>query len=276
MNEYNIIAFDMDGTLLNSKKEITAPVMAAVNEAVKQGKQVALSTGRGMGELSLYTKELKNIQYWVCESGAVVYDSWNRKILYRNCFDKKTQTAIAEVAGWEDVDAVLFAMTEGETYIDEWTMQNLDHYNMGQYRPLYEVCARYKSDMEQFVGSNTDGFEKINIMCTSAAEREIIHQRLDSEDVRITYADAEISNLECSPEGTSKATGLQKLCEHLGITADSVMAVGDADNDLDMLGIVGFPIAMGNANEHVKAIARAVVADNDHDGTAEAIQKYLL
>lgn len=276
MSSYELIAFDMDGTLLNSEKKITRPVLDAIAEAEKQGKQVALGTGRSLGELKIYADDLKNIRYWVAESGAAVYDSYNDKFLYRKTFDPQTQQVFAEVAGWPDTDTTLFTMSMGESYIEKRAMKLLDHYNLGVYTETYEACGRLIDEDQDFIASRKEGFEKINIMSDSPETRETVYQRLLALHVPATIAKAEISNLECSPLGTSKATGIKKLCEILNLSTDNVIAVGDADNDLEMLGAVGFPIAMGNGNEHVKAVAKAVVADNDHDGTAEAIYKYLL
>lgn len=276
MSRYEMIAFDMDGTLLNSKKEITAPVVEAIGEAVKAGKKVVLSTGRSLSELRLYGNALKDVQYWCIESGAMVYDSWNDVILFRSCFDEKAQEVITSITGREDTDTILLGMSRGESYFGARLLEQIDHYNLAPFRSLYEVCGTKVEDDRAFFAAYKDGFEKINIFCTSPAEREIILARLEESGAPITLAKAEISNIECSPRGVTKATGLRELCGSLGISTDNVIAVGDADNDLDMLGAVGFPIAMGNANEHAKAAAKAIVADNDHDGTKEAIEKYLL
>ena len=73
-----------------------------------------------------------------------------------------------------------------------------------------------------------------------------------------------------------KGTGLLALAKLLGIPQDATIAVGDADNDLGMLRAAGLGVAMGNANESARAAADAVVADNDHDGCAEAIHRFLL
>lgn len=271
-----MIAFDMDGTLLNSKKQITAPVVEAIGEAVKAGKKVVLSTGRSLSELRLYGDALKDVQYWGIESGAMVYDSWNDAILFRSCFDEKTQEVITSITGREDTDTLLLGMSKGESYFGARLLKQIDHYNLAPFRSLYEACGTKVEDDRAFYATYKDGFEKINIFCTSPAEREIILARLKESGAPITFARSEISNIECSPKGVTKATGLRELCGSLGISTENVIAVGDADNDLDMLGAVGFPIAMGNANEHAKAAAKAVVADNDHDGTKEAIEKYLL
>ena len=86
----------------------------------------------------------------------------------------------------------------------------------------------------------------------------------------------ETASLEFSPTEANKGTGMLALAELLGVPRGATMAVGDADNDLPMLRDAGLGVAMGNANERVRAAADVVVADNDHGGVAEAIRTYLL
>lgn len=66
------------------------------------------------------------------------------------------------------------------------------------------------------------------------------------------------------------------LAERLGLALDEVMAVGDSGNDLTMLEAAGLGVAMGNATEEIKQAADVITADNNHDGVAEAIEKYVL
>ena len=86
----------------------------------------------------------------------------------------------------------------------------------------------------------------------------------------------ETASLEFSPTEANKGTGMLALAELLGVPREATIAVGDADNDLPMLRDAGLGVAMGNANERVRAAADVVVADNDHGGVAEAIRTYLL
>lgn len=276
MDKYKLIAFDMDGTLLNSEKKITNPVLSAIAEASGKGRQVVLASGRSLGELRVYKDILRYVRYWVAESGAVVYDAYNNRILYRKTFSTEVQDALVAVAEWNDTDTMFLSMSEGEIYIDSRGMENMSHYNMAAYESLFEECGRIIGDFPSFMMRNNDGFEKINIISDSSETREIVLKRLEEQKVPATFVKAEISNLECSPTGISKATGLKELCSYLNISSDQVIAVGDADNDLEMLKSVGFPIAMGNGNKHVKSVAKAVVSDNNHDGTAQAIHEYLL
>ena len=78
------------------------------------------------------------------------------------------------------------------------------------------------------------------------------------------------------PLGASKGSGLAWLLNHMDISAENVLAMGDGENDLEMLQMVGVGVAMGNAGPKVKAIADAVVASNDNDGVAEAIRRFVL
>lgn len=81
---------------------------------------------------------------------------------------------------------------------------------------------------------------------------------------------------EAYAKGVNKGAALDKLCEILGISRDEVMAVGDEENDLSMIDFAQLGVAMGNAIPRVKAAAKELVADNDHDGVAEAIRKFAL
>ena len=114
----------------------------------------------------------------------------------------------------------------------------------------------------------------MNLYHATAEGRERTRKRLAGLD--LVLADAEKTALECSATGVTKGTGLLRLCEYLGVEPEETIAVGDADNDLNILETAGLAIAVGNANEHVKAVAAVVVNDCDHDGCAEAIDKYLL
>lgn len=83
MSNYELIALDMDGTLLNSQKKISKQTITAIKKATALNKYVVLSTGRGLAELKDYENEICDIQYGVLESGALVYDLKNRKIIHQ-------------------------------------------------------------------------------------------------------------------------------------------------------------------------------------------------
>ena len=94
------------------------------------------------------------------------------------------------------------------------------------------------------------------------------------------YADVELTssapyNFEIVPAGVDKGTGLAALAGGLGIALEECAAIGDSDNDRGMLTAVGMPIAMGNATEAIRALARRITASNREDGVARAIDRLL-
>lgn len=93
---------------------------------------------------------------------------------------------------------------------------------------------------------------------------------------RITFTRSTPMYYEANPKGTDKGSALQILIDELGLTRANVMAIGDQGNDLSMVKFAGTGIAMGNAIDDLKECAQHVTADCDHDGVAEAIEKWAL
>ena len=84
-----------------------------------------------------------------------------------------------------------------------------------------------------------------------------------------------IGNIETIRRGVGKGTALLRLGERLGVAAEEIMAVGDSENDLEMLRAAALPIAMGNASDAVKALCRWETRTNAEDGVAAAIDRIL-
>ncbi|OIB47518.1 haloacid dehalogenase [Streptococcus pneumoniae] len=93
-------------------------------------------------------------------------------------------------------------------------------------------------------------------------------------DAKLVFSD--LTENEAMPLGTTKATALSRLAEILKIDSSEIMAMGDANNDIEMLQFAGLGIAMGNASDYVKSLADAVTSSNEEDGVARAIEKYIL
>ena len=97
-------------------------------------------------------------------------------------------------------------------------------------------------------------------------------------DAKLVFSDLTEISLEdeAMPLGTTKATALSRLAEILKIDSSEIMAMGDANNDIEMLQFAGLGIAMGNASDYVKSLADDITASNEEDGVARAIEKYIL
>lgn len=273
MSNYSLIAFDMDGTLLNSQKQISEKSLLSVSEAVRAGKTVCLCTGRCIPELEEYLPVIKDIRYIIGDSGLFVYDTYENKYVFGNPMNKEIAVEIMTRLQMSGED-VMVQLHSDRSIVQTDRIPLMPLYNMSIYQPLYERICFTVDDLYSFFLSAPFPPNKINIYCRSPDQRYRIRQLLD--DLSIEFKHVEGQSLECIPKGQSKGTGLIKLCEYLSIPAKAAIAVGDADNDIEMLEAAGFAVAMGNANKTILKLADAIVADNDHDGCAEAIENYLL
>ncbi|OCN02552.1 hydrolase [Clostridium sp. W14A] len=272
MSTYDLIGFDMDGTILNSEKTISGRTLDAVNRAASSGKKVILSTGRCISELKEFEDLLQNVRYYVCESGALIYDTALKSVLHSETFPRDTVERVLEIAAAEDV--MVYMMSAGAPFANRREVSNTSHFHMGLYQDMMNRTANQKDDLAAYYRSTQTPVEKLNLFSASAEIRERIYARIRELPVSIAYS--EETSLELSPLHVSKASGLVWLCRYLRIPLERTVVVGDADNDAEVLRIAGLSVAMGNALPRIKKICDVVVADNDHDGCAEAVDRYLL
>ena len=264
---YQLIALDLDGTLLDSRKNLPEETARAIRKVCAAGKTVVFDTGRGIPELAEPFALLPEVRYAVFTSGAGLYDVREKKPFGLHCIPDELARRILDVARTKDV--MLQLMTAEKEYIQASHMEHLDRYHMEVYRRSYEKTMTLVPDILAFADSCDEPFLKINLYHADPEERIRSKAQLETPELELVYA--EVSSLECSATGVSKGTGLEQLCAKLGIPIEACIAVGDADNDLPMIRAAGLGVAMGNASDHVKAAADRIVSDHDHGGCAEAV-----
>ena len=262
-----LIALDLDGTLLNSRKEIPPEAAGAVRTVCAAGKTVVFDTGRAVPELDEQIAALPEIRYAVFASGAGLYDIRERKTFGLRAIPGNLVRRILDTARTKDL-MPQFVLPEADV-IQASHMENLEYYHMGVYRPMYEKAMTLVPDIYAFADSCREPFLKINLYHADPRERVLTRAQLETADLELVYS--EVSSLECSAKGVNKGSGLERLCGLLGIPMAECVAVGDADNDIPMLRTAGFGVAMGNAPDYVKTAADRIVSDLDHGGCAEAI-----
>lgn len=271
---YQVIALDLDGTVLNDEKKIDTKTREAIHKALAAGKEVVFCSGRSYDEMADILADYPDMNYLCGASGALVYDLKKRKPLAVVSVEEETIKKVSEIVGGKDI--MMHIISEGRALVNRSQVSNMEHYHMGIYQEMFERVGTVVEDVFQTVEEEKCSVEKINLFCASEALREETLELLKARDIRLTMVCAETTSLECSPLGVNKAVGLRKLCRELGITMEQVIMVGDANNDLAALEAAGLAVAMGNANEQVKAVSQVQVADNNHSGCAQAIERFLL
>lgn len=261
----------MDGTLLNSQKQIDKKSLKMIKQAADMGKIIVLSTGRCLPELKIFGQQLKDIHYFICISGAVIYDNFKQEIIYSTSIPENTAIELFNRVSSEDLMINYFS---DKSVIERDKVEIMENYHMGIYKDVFKkITFQVNNIIEHFMGDR-DKLFKINLYSRTIEQREKLLKKIN--DINLTFAYSEVTSIECSPKGISKASGLQYLCEKLQIPIEKTIAVGDADNDIEILKVAGLSIAMGNANTTIKQIADIIVNDNDNSGCAQVIQQFLL
>lgn len=269
--KYDLIAFDMDGTLLDSTKKIRPDSLAAIHRAVEAGKVVSLSTGRCLPELRAFEDQMTDVGYYICMSGALVYSNKEKKEIISSPIPADlVQELLDRTADLQ----VMIHLLSWESIVEKDKVENIEQYHMAPYKASYEECCIIPEDLRAWYKDNPCPVFKLNFYCRDLEQRAQIEARLAGLELEFAYS--EETNLECSPIGVSKAKGLRRLCTHLGLSVEHTIAVGDADNDLAILKAAGLSVAMGNAAPHIKEIADVVTASCDEGGCAQVIEEYLL
>lgn len=273
MSSYKLIAFDMDGTLLNSEKKISRRNLDMIQKAIAAGKEVILNTGRCPAELDEYIEMIPGLRYLNCISGALVYDLKDKKHIYSKFISPDVVKAVIEATKQEDI---MYHMMTEQSYVQKKDWEQMEYYQMGVYKDMFLRVTHMCDDILEFYEKDPFPLAKMNLYHPSTEVRVRTKQSILDHNIPVSMAFSEIASLEISAQKVDKGIGLKKLCEYLGISIDETIAVGDGYNDLEALKAAGLSIAMGNAVEEIKEIADVVVADCDHDGCAQAIEQYLI
>ncbi|GBG80940.1 hypothetical protein CBR_g31496 [Chara braunii] len=236
---------DMDGTLLNSKSKITKATAKALRAAMERGVTVILATGKG---LRVYGVD-----------GIVIH---SRKLQEDVC------TEAFNFSAKHKTPLVAFAGDQCLTLFDHPLVDAL-------HTVYYEPKAEIVPDVEELV--TKFGIQKLLFYETEQTVSSFLRPHWTSAVAgRASITQAVPDMLEILPLGGSKGVGVSILLDHLDVPSEEVMAIGDGENDMEMLQLAGFGVAMANGAAKTLAVADALVGSNDEDGVVEAIERFIL
>ena len=264
---YKLIALDLDGTLNNDQREITPKTRTALLAAQQQGARVVLASGRqptGMVR-EIAALELERYKGLLCAyNGGYILDAQTRQPLYEQAMPSRLVTPLLEhLAQFPIMTMVDDGIHLYTTDADGFQVQD-------------ESCKNHLQ--LQIVENLADAVDFAPRKMLMAAP-EVVLVPLLAEisgpfSEQLAFAQTAPFYYEVMEKNVSKANGLAHLCQRLGITADEVMAFGDAQNDLSMLRFAGLGVAMGNACEELKMAADEVTLSNNEDGIAYTLARY--
>lgn len=269
-----LIALDLDGTTLNSIGELNAKTKETIESAIKKGVHVVIATGRAYTALPDELQQLNGIEYVISANGAVTLELNSMKPIYTNYIN--AEAAIKAIDLLSKYDYMVEAFIDGTAYVDKKIFDNIE--SIGLIARHVEYVKRTRTPIENifdYMLLNIDKIENININFGKQEDKKVMAETLKNLK-NVTLTSSFEHNLEIGGETTSKADAIRFICNTLNVKIEETMACGDSPNDEEMLRIIGLPVAMGNAEEGVKRIAKYITGTNDEDGVAQAIEKFVL
>lgn len=268
--KYKLLVLDVDGTLLNDEREISKRTLAALLKVQQMGVRIVLASGRPTYGLMPLTKtlELGNYGGFVLSyNGCQIIKAQNGEILFERrinpemlpYLEKKARKNGFAIFTYHD-DTLITDSPDNEYIKNEALLNNLKIIREDEF-------------------STAIDFAPCKCMLVSDKEKALIGLEQHWEKRLAGTLDAFRSEpyfLEVAPCGVNKANTLGALLEHLGVTREEVIAVGDGVCDVTMLQLAGMGVAMGHSQDSVKVCADYVTASNEEDGVALAVEKLIL
>ncbi|KAL3844209.1 hypothetical protein ACJIZ3_001612 [Penstemon smallii] len=272
--KFAYIFCDMDGTLLNSKSQISLSNAEALKEATSRGVKVVIATGKTrpaavsiLKMVNLAGKDgiVSEFTPGVFVQGLLVYGRQGQEIFRRNLDPSICREAL-QYSLEHNVPIIAFSEDRCLTLFEHPLVDS-----------LHTIYQEPKAEIIPSVDQLLAGVEIQKVIFLDTTEGVSTTLRPYWEVVtndRASVVQAQPDMLEIVPPGTSKGSGVKILLDHLGVTPNEIMAIGDGENDVEMLELASLGVALSNGSEKAKAVANVIGISNDEDGVADAIYRY--
>ncbi|MGT2715821.1 sugar-phosphatase [Streptococcus respiraculi] len=264
-----LVAIDIDGTLLNSKHEITPEVYQAIQDAKQAGVKIVIATGRPISGVKRILRQLNLLDegdYVITFNGGLVQETATGNDVV------KEGLSYTDYLEWEYLARQLALPMHASTKDGMYTANR----NIGKYT-IYEAQL---VDSPVFYRTPEEMANKdiIKVMLVDEPEKLdiAIPQIPTLLTERFNVAKSAPFYLEVTPKTVNKGEAIKKLSALLGLTMNETMAIGDQENDRSMLEVVGTAVVMENGSAELKKIATHITKSNDENGVAYAIREWVL
>lgn len=264
-----LLCIDVDGTLLDSRKELPKENAEAVRYACQKGVAVAIASGRSVSGIEPYLSMLGTGRLGVCLNGGLILCG---EIIHRTVMEEPQVMRVIDLA--ERYGSQIFLSAPGFNITNGNLSPKLQELiDNGSLRSDYRYCRDFR-ELRKAAHEHRDEILKIAIKEIDEANfAQMKQELLDLNLFHVAKSDTYFVDINI--KGSSKGQGVAVLARHLNIPMEQVMCIGDNENDLEMVQMAGTGVAMGNAVGAVKQAASYVARDNDCCGVAEAIYKFI-
>ncbi len=265
-SKIRLVAIDIDGTLLRSDKGISHHTARTLAAALAAGVRLILATARPPRSVRPIAQALKIDSWQINYNGALIHDPTRRRHIYHQPLALPTARQIIALA--RNLDPKVVVSIE---ILDKWYTDHLD-----DTLPTQTSLAFMPDYIGPLGAILRTPVTKLMLLAPPQRLTPIHHavQRKFGHAVALAVSDQHLLQI-LNPQ-VNKARALQRIAHHYQLQPQEVMAIGDAPNDLGMLRWAGLGVAVANAWPEVRRHIKTVVASNDQDGVAEALQRFVL
>lgn len=276
MPEYKgIIALDLDGTLLDSNKQLSPRNLTALQRAAQAGWAVVPTTGRFYNGMPEAVRALPFVRYAITINGAAVEDLATGAVLYRAEIPWQQAVSIMEVLDGEDL--IYDCYMDGAGWMTEDLKARVDeHASSPHYRKMIRELRQGVPELKDFIRRRGQNVQKVQLFTKHPQLRLDLMEQLPRCFEGLSISSSVSDNVEINQSHANKGEALLALAASLGVEVERTIAFGDGLNDLPMLMQAGVGVAMANACDEAKAIARWIAPSNDEDGVAAGIERFCL
>jgi Cof subfamily protein (haloacid dehalogenase superfamily) len=263
---YRLLALDLDGTIVDGSLQVSARARRALRAATDSGVHVTLASGRPFGGTRLFANDLGIREPLICHQGAMVRDPGSGEVYLRRSLPRHLAHEFVDTVrehGWDlcltlDDELYVERLTPALRVLSDLSPVPTEAHVVADLKALPQEPLRLLVVVEAAQGAMVDG---------------LLRERFDG---RLLIVRSFARFVEATDVAASKGQALAFLAQKLGVSQAETMAIGDNDNDVDMVAWAGLGVAMGNGSTAVRAVANHVTETIAEDGAALAIERFIL
>ena len=273
MHKIGIIALDLDGTLLNSNKELSAGNLAALQRAANAGIEIVPTTGRFYGGMPEVIRELPFVRYVITVNGAEVADLKTGEVIYKA--EIPWQQAVDIMTLLDEYPVIYDCYQDNAAWMTAEQKKDIDRIVASpHYRQMLHSLRQPVPELKAVLTERKRGVQKVQLFTDQPELWTKMMKELPERFENLCVSSSVSDNVEINQTHANKGEALRALADHLGLSHEATLAFGDGLNDLSMLRDAGIGVAMENACDEAKEIADWITLSCDEDGVAHGINKY--
>lgn len=273
-NNIKMVAFDLDGTLLTTKKEFTERAKDAITRAAARGVVMLPATGRPLTAIPEEILYFPGIRYAITANGGRVMDTARNKVIFEELVPPEIARKVLDI--YEHYDTLREVYYDGAGFAEEKMLGRINDFFGISAMADYILSTRTPvADIRKQFESEGRAVDKVQAVFADLADKAKALDELKAV-AGIEVTGALVNNIEVSVKGVNKGNALLRLGEMLHIKREEILALGDGANDIEMMKKAGFGVAMENSSVEVKSAADFVTVSNDEYGVARVIEEYVL